>query len=148
MGICGGVISRLTNSHLNVNEPADNEFYDYLMNLCIPQSAENFNEEYENMALEFLRQYENSNDSFPINGSAVEEIVNGNFTVEEIECAIDTLKTNKSPGNSSNSSKCVNVFSLGLLPLFSITWSNKEIFQMPGLVGSVPLYLNPENEVL
>ena len=32
-------------------------------------------------------------------GSAVEEIVNGNFTVQEIECAIDTLKTNKSPGN-------------------------------------------------
>ena len=94
-----GVISRLTNSHLNVNEPADNEFYDYFMNLCMPQSAEYFNDEYENMAQEFLRQYENSNDSFPINGSAVEEIVNGNFTVEEIECAIDTLKTNKSPGN-------------------------------------------------
>ena len=88
-----------TNSHLNVNEPADNEFYDYFMNLCIPQSAEYFNDEYENMAQEFLRQYENSNDSFPINGSAVEEIVNGSFTVEEIECAIETLKTNKSPGN-------------------------------------------------
>ena len=62
-----GVISRLTNSHLNVNEPSDNEFYDHFTNLCIPQSAEYFNEEYENMALEFLRQYENSNDSFPIN---------------------------------------------------------------------------------
>ena len=89
-----GVISRFTNSHLNVNGPADDEFYDYFMNLCIPQSAEYFNEEYEN--IEFLRQYENSNDSFPINGSAVEEIVNGNFTVEEIERA---MKTNKSPGN-------------------------------------------------
>ena len=30
----GGAISRLTKSHLNVNELADNEFYDYFMNLC------------------------------------------------------------------------------------------------------------------
>ena len=141
-----GVISRLTNSHLNVNEPADNEFYEYFMNLCIPQSAEYFNEEYENMALEFLRQYENSNDSFPINGSAVEEIVNGNFTVEEIECAIDTLKTNKSPGNDCIPAEFIKVCKSILSR--TITWSNKEIFQMPGLVGSVPLYLNPENEIL
>ena len=61
------------------------------------------------MALEFLRQYENSNDSFPVNGSAVEEIVNGNFTVEEIECAIDTLKTNKSPGNDCNPAEFIKV---------------------------------------
>ena len=67
-----------------------NEFYNYSSKLCVPQSADSSNEEYENMALEFLRQYENSNDSFLINGSAVKETANGNFIVEETECAIHT----------------------------------------------------------
>ena len=50
----------------------------------MPQNADYFNEEYENMALDFLRQYDNSRNAHSGNISAVEEIINGNFTIEEI----------------------------------------------------------------
>ena len=96
----------------------------------LPQSAEDFNEEYENMALEFPRQYENNNDSFPINGSAVEEIVNGNFTVEEIECPIDTLKTNKSHGNDCNPAEstkvCKSILSRTIATVFNYMIEQRE----------------------
>ena len=42
-----------------------------------------------------VRQFYNGG----VNISAIEEIINDNFSVDEIECAIDSLKTNKSPGN-------------------------------------------------
>ena len=60
--------------------------------------ADYFSEEYETMATEFLKNYDDSRNSHPVNISAIEEIINDNFSVDEIECAIDSLKTNKSPG--------------------------------------------------
>ena len=117
----------------------------------MPQNADYFNEEYENMALDFLRQYDNSRNAHSVNVSAVEEIINGKFTIEEIECAIDTLKSNKSPGNDcipAEFIKVCKIFSLRLLPLFLITRLNEEIFQMPGSVESVLLCLSLENAML
>ena len=51
-------------------------------------------------------QLENSSNSFANIVSAVEEIVNNNYTIQEIESAIDTLKPSSSPR---------------LLPLITIT---------------------------
>ena len=65
------------------------------------KNAEYFDNNYENMATEFLKQYDNDNKFYTTNISTVEEILNDNFTVEEIEYAIDCLKTNKTPGLDS-----------------------------------------------
>ena len=92
------VINRFSHNHSSTNEPDDQEFYHHFKELCIPQNADYFSEEYETMATEFLKKYDESNNSHPLNISAIEEIVNDNFSVNEIECAIDSLKTNKSPG--------------------------------------------------
>ena len=54
-----------------------------------------FEQSYEEMAQSFIRDFngDKSNDSFE------NEILNDNFTVEEVEFAIDQLKTGKSPGS-------------------------------------------------
>ena len=44
---------------------------------------------------------DNDNNFYTTNISTAEKILNGNFTVEEIEYAIDCLKTNKTPGLDS-----------------------------------------------
>ena len=93
------VINRFSHNYPCTNEPDDQEFYHHFKGLCIPQNAGYFCDEYEMMAADFLKDYDDSNNSHPINISAVEEIINDNFSVDEIECAIDSLKTNKSPGN-------------------------------------------------
>ena len=90
------VINRF--SHNYANEPDDQEFYHHFKELCIPQNAGYFCDEYEMMAMDFLKDYDDSKKSHPINISAVEEVINDDFNVDEIECAIDSLKkTNKSP---------------------------------------------------
>ena len=89
----------------------------------MPQNADYFNEEYENTAADFLRQYDNSRNAHYVNISAVEEIINGNFTIEEIECAIDTLKSNKSPGNDCIPAEfikeCKNILSKTIATVFN-----------------------------
>ena len=62
------------------------------MDICLPQNAEYSDNDYENMATEFLKQYDNDNKFYTTNISTVEEILNDKFTVEEIEYAIDCLK--------------------------------------------------------
>ena len=95
------VINDMSRNYSNVNEPSDSEFYDHFVDICLPQNAEYFDNDYENMATEFLKQYDNDNKFYTTNISTVEEILNDNFTVEEIEYAIDCLKTNKTPGLDS-----------------------------------------------
>ena len=89
----------------------------------MPQNADYFNEEYENMALDFLRQYDNSRNAHSVNISAVEEVINENFTIEEIECALDTLKSNKSPGNDRIPAEfiqeCKNILSNTIATVFN-----------------------------
>ena len=75
------------------------------------QNADYFNEEFENIALDFLRQYDNSRNAHSVDVSTMDEIINGNFTTEEIECGIDTLTSNKSPGNDCIPAEFIKVCS-------------------------------------
>ena len=93
------VINRFSHNYPCTNEPDDQEFDNHFKEICIPQNSGYFCDEYEMMAANFLEDYDDSNNSHPINISAVEEITNDNFSVDEIEFAIDSLKANKSPGN-------------------------------------------------
>ena len=63
-------------------------------------TKDNCNVNYEADAISFINEYDKSAkiscDSHT--GTLIEEIINNNFTCNEIECAIDALKLNKSPG--------------------------------------------------
>ena len=88
------VINDISRNYSDLNIPSGSEFYDHFLDICLPQNAEYFDNDYENMATEFLKQYDNNNKFHTTNISTVEEILTDNFTVEEIEYAIDCLKTN------------------------------------------------------
>ena len=117
------VINDMSRNYSNVNEPSDSEFYDHFVDICLPQNAEYFDNDYENMATVFLKQYDNDNKFYTTNISTVEEILNDNFTVEEIEYAIDCLKTNKTPGLDSIPAKfikaCKHVLSPTIATVFN-----------------------------
>ena len=57
-----------------------------------------FDDELENAAVEFLTEYDSDCEYESAKLSLVEEIINSNFTQEEIICAINSLKPNRSPG--------------------------------------------------
>ena len=67
------------------------------------QLPDNCNVNYEADAISFINEYDKSAkiscDSHT--GTLIKEIINNNFTCNEIECAIDALKLNKSPGIDS-----------------------------------------------
>ena len=113
------VINRFSHNHSSTNEPDDQEFYHHFKELCIPQNADYFSEEYENMATEFLKRYDESKNSHPVNISAIEEIINDNFSVDEIECAIDSLKTNKSPGHDCIPAEFIKACKTPLSPIIT-----------------------------
>ena len=69
------VINRFSHNYPCTNEPDDQEFYHHFKELCILQNAGYFCDEYEMMAADFLKDYDDSNNSHPINISAVEVII-------------------------------------------------------------------------
>ena len=72
------------------------------------------------MATEFLKNYDESKNPHPLNISAIEEIINDNFSVDEIECAIDSLKTNKSPGNDCIPVEFIKACKTPLSPIITV----------------------------
>ena len=97
------VLDKISNRGECPNEPSDSEFYHYFKDLSSLPQNDNFSSEYETTAINFMRKYDSNCDLTCAShyNSLVEEIVNANFTHDEIESAIDLLKANKSPGEDS-----------------------------------------------
>ena len=57
-----------------------------------------FSKQFESEVKAFLDQYDNGEVGFQNQTPLEMDILNSNFTVQEVEAAIDYLKNNKSPG--------------------------------------------------
>ena len=102
------ILNHISKNINEINEPNDDDFYYHFNVLSSPQHKDCFHAEYEANAIEFIRKYEqgiNTNCDNPI----IEEIMNSNFTYEEIVSAIDFLKCNKSPGIDDISAEFIKV---------------------------------------
>ena len=91
------ILNHIGKNSYEINEPNDDDFYHHFNELSSPQYEDYFHAEYEANAIEFIKKYEQgtkTNCDNPI----IQEIMNSNFTYEEIVSAIDFLKCNKSPG--------------------------------------------------
>ena len=91
-------INRIGNENRVKAEPSDNEFYEYFKDLSSQQDSDYFYDELENAAVEFWTEYDSDCKCESVKLSLIEEIINSNFTQEEIICAINSLKPNHSPG--------------------------------------------------
>ena len=95
------VIDNVSNN--NDTGPSDFEFYQYFKYLSTSQLPDNYITTYEADSISFINKYDKgakiSCDSHT--GTLIEEIINNNFTRNEIECATDALKLNESPGIDS-----------------------------------------------
>ena len=69
-----------------------------LANLARGCTVENFNYDYEKCAIDFLEKYDNGDIPRHDNDKLKLQIINDNFTRNEISDTIDSLKNNKSPG--------------------------------------------------
>ena len=81
------------------NEPSLTEFTGYFQKLSESQEADYFDYSYETAAKAFIEKYDeqkNFNNGFMSNLEL--EVINSNFTEEEIINSINYLKNNKSPG--------------------------------------------------
>ena len=66
------VINRFSHNYSRTIEPDDQELYHHFKELGIPQNAGYFCDEYGMMAVDFLKDYDDSENSHPLNISAVE----------------------------------------------------------------------------
>ena len=92
------IISRYTSTGKSHNEPNAEQFYEHFSNLARGCTAEYFNYDYENCAIDFLEKYDNGGIPRHDSDELKLQIINDNFTRNEISDTIDSLKNNKSPG--------------------------------------------------
>ena len=91
------VLNKVSNDNCPVNEPCGPDFVSHFMKLDQPQWKDYFDDAYEKEAIAFLNKYDSGMSTFC--GENIElDIINSNFTKEEIESCIDFLKNNKAPG--------------------------------------------------
>lgn len=87
----------------NSEEPSPSEFYEYFKQLSKAPDRESFNHAYVEDAIKFLEKYDKDNryfDNVTNNGNwdNVNYVLNVNFTSEEVDEAICTMKSGKSAG--------------------------------------------------
>ena len=91
------VLEKLQFSPSDTYEPNGDEFYNFYSNLAKPSDNCEFSKEYETMAKNFISDCKG--DEHISNSNNLEnDILNRNFSVDEVECAINQLKTGRSAG--------------------------------------------------
>ena len=88
-------INRLQPNNSASCEPDGNDFFKFYSDLSKQTNDGDFDQSYEDMAKRFINEFKVCDS----NHSLENEILNANFTVEEVELAIDQLKPGKSPGS-------------------------------------------------
>ena len=80
------------------NEPNSEAFYRHSKELSTFFEASHFSPIYEACALDFLKKYDDEQKPGSDNTNFTYDVLNANFTKEEIEITIDHMKCNESPG--------------------------------------------------
>ena len=95
-----GVLNDLSGDKSNANAPSKKEFFDHFDKLSKPSNDNTFNASFLNTAEKFLNAYDSSPpENYKNSSESIEsEILNSNFSKEEVIRAIDRLKTGKSAG--------------------------------------------------
>ena len=88
------VLDKISNRGVCPNEPSDYEFYNHFKDLSSPSQNDYFSYEYETTAINFMRKYDSNCD----------------MSGDEIDSAIDFLKSNKSPGEDSIPAEFIKAF--------------------------------------
>ena len=80
------------------NQPEAHEFYELFLETSKTKNESFFSKQFESEVKAFLDQYDNGEAGSQNQTPLEMDILNSNFTVQEVEAAIDYLKNNKSPG--------------------------------------------------
>ena len=91
------VINKIIGFNLDNNEPSGSDFVSYFQELDQPQHKDYFDDAYEAEAIEFLKKYDATYCTIT-NENIKLELINSNFSNEEIESSINFLKNKKAPG--------------------------------------------------
>ena len=104
-----GALDKISSRSTSLNEQNNTEFYHHFSGLSSPPQNDYFNWAYEADAIKFMREYDSTSGMADTNygNSAIEEIINSNFTYDEIDSAIEFLKSNKSPGIDNIPAECI-----------------------------------------
>ena len=78
-------------------EPDNKEFYNHFLEWSNPCNKPDLNIDYENGAIQFLAKYDTHIYTNAAGERVVSEIINQNFTEDEITECVNQLKNNKSP---------------------------------------------------
>ena len=90
------VLNKLSPSTNNTNMPSNNAFFRHFKGMAQHRYDHNFDYDYELEAIKYLK---NTRTDIPLSICSVEhDILNRNFTVDEIKSSINSLRNNKSPG--------------------------------------------------
>ena len=91
------ILKPFRHNHSNYNYTLD-EFYEAFADQAKPVTNSNWDLTYENSVLSFLNKYENGALDDLCHNSVMKEIINNNFTIEEISAVLSNLKSNKAAG--------------------------------------------------
>ena len=80
------------------HQPEAHEFYEQFLKTSETKDDSFFSKQFESEVKAFLDQYDNGEVGSQNQTPFEMDILNSNFTVQEVEAAIDYLKNNKSPG--------------------------------------------------
>ena len=90
------------------NTPSAEDFYKYFSELTQPSKAVYFSYDYENEAKEFIMKYDTGGNICASPGALELQIIDDDFTKDEIKFAIDSLKNDKAPGIDGIPAEIVN----------------------------------------
>lgn len=124
------ILSNYGRSESKNNSPCGDEFLSYFKTLSIQPHLEYFTDDYEREAINFLRNYDNGNLGTVSSDLLELENFNRNFTVEEINSAINSLKNNKAPGNDQIPAEivkhCKNILASDITDVLNYIIENRE----------------------
>ena len=132
-------LDNMNNSNRHTNsEPHLIEFVHYFKQLDNPQQVNYFDKSYEEEAIKFINMYD-ENQYLNVGENSTElSVINANFTMLEIENAIDYLKNNKAPGVDIIPAEmikyCKNILSSHIMNAFNYIIERRE-FPLSWCVG-------------
>ena len=88
--------NRICNYQMTTNSPEPDEFFDYFSKTAKGLVKTFFNTDYEWNVKAFLDKYDKG--EITVNNTLEMDILNANFTIQEVKGAIDYLRNNKAPG--------------------------------------------------
>ena len=140
------ILSASNHRNVNDNLPSPTEFFDLFYELSLPREADYFDYDYEKPAVYFLNQYDQGEWKVQSKNIAMTDLINDNFTVDEIRNSIRELKNNKSAGQDHIPAEFVKICSEDLADVITLTFNymiEQREFPGPWALGQrTPVFKN------